>query len=161
MQRQFQQNQNNNNQQKQKANVYTIDTINMTEIIKMSYAASIELKSVKGTVYRIKMKRIAFDFGAIKSIISEKIARKRNLKINIYRTLVRLADDIIVRVIWITDPLFKIKIKGDEFTLSLLIFEHKVYNVFLGLYCVKIADLGIILHRNALFFFLLLAPRGA
>ena len=97
------------------------------------------------------MKRIEFDLGATKSIISAKIARKHKLKINKCDTQVRLADDSIVPVIGITD-LLSIKIKGHEFILPLLIFEHKVYDVLLGLDYVKKADLGILPNRNVLIF---------
>ena len=44
------------------------------------------------------------------------------------------------------------KIKDHEFTLLLLIFEHKVYDFLLGLDNVKIADLGILPNRNASMF---------
>ena len=64
MQRRLQQNQNNNNQQEQKAAIYTIETINMAEIIEKTYAASKELISLRETVNGIKMKIIAFDFRA-------------------------------------------------------------------------------------------------
>ena len=89
--------------------------------------------------------------GATISIISAKMASKHKLKINKCDTQVRLTDDSIVQVIGIIDPL-SIKIKGHEFTLPFLIFEHKVYDVFLGLDYVKKADLGKLQSRNALMF---------
>ena len=82
MQRQLQQNQRNDNQQQQKATIYTIDTMNMAEIIEKSLTASTEQISVKGTINVIKMNRTAFDLGSTKSIILAKIARNHNLKIN-------------------------------------------------------------------------------
>jgi hypothetical protein len=98
--------------------------------------------TTEGHVEGKTINKIVFDIGATTSIMSEKIAKKHNFKINNSDAKVRVADDRIIDVVEETDKLM-IDIKGHSCKLSFVVLNHNENDILLGIDYFNETGLGI------------------
>lgn len=91
-----------------------------------------KLLVIDGRIDGHYVRRMAFDLGATTSIMSKRIAEKFNFKIIPSTARIQIADNTIVDVIGKTKNL-DIDIEGNKCTLSFLVFDHREYDILLGL----------------------------
>jgi hypothetical protein len=89
------------------------------------------LLCVTGKVNGIPMK-LFLDSGATASIMSHSAATKYNFNILPSNVQVKVADNMVVDVVGVTDPV-TIEVQGHSCTLELFIMEHDDHEVLLGL----------------------------
>ena len=89
------------------------------------------LLSIVGLLNGIKT-RFTFDSGATMSIVSERVRKKNGLSIIPSEIKVKVADNTIMQVLGVTEPL-SVEINGHTCELTFLIMEHDDHDVLLGL----------------------------
>ena len=110
---------------------YKIKT-NPHKIMSISSNGSVEsLLCVNGKINGISMK-LYLDSGATASIMSYDTAKQNNYKILPSNIKVKVADNMIIDVMGVTEPV-TIDVQGHSCTLELYIMEHDDHEVLLGL----------------------------
>ena len=111
------------------ANTCTIKKVNVASIIGDNNVDS--LLMVKGSVNGINL-NLALDSGATACVLSHKIAKIHKFKILESNIKVKVADNEIVQVIGITEPV-RIDVHGHTCILEMYVLEHDDHDALLGL----------------------------